>query len=363
MCDNILYQNYATLVQHHRWAGGITKNQLLDFEKKLAMGESGVQTKNKPKNIIMWALTYDCNAKCEYCYLKDYKQPIPTVTKNQYFEIAKKLVESSFKADAIWLTGGEPTILSFLPELIAFFKANNVEVVLNTNSIVRDDFLLKILEAEPTGVVVSLDSTLENEMLKSRKRTFSAHNVLERLKFIKQHKSNNTILGTAVVLTSDAINNLYDYAVEVAKIGVEYISLNPMYGEGKPSATDVAILQTNIQKIKQDSAVLLPSDYYLSLIYQYYNDELTEHFCPSLYNYFFISPWGYIYPCSNEMWQTFNGFEFDITTAKGDWYEQISSMRNTYLKSWRKTTLSSCFSSRCIGCFKVYYDTIFTKNK
>ena len=26
----------------------------------------------QPKKIIMWALTYDCNASCEYCYLKDY---------------------------------------------------------------------------------------------------------------------------------------------------------------------------------------------------------------------------------------------------------------------------------------------------
>ena len=92
-------------------------------------------------------------------------------------------------------------------------------------------------------------------------------------------------------------------------------------------------------------------------------DELVEHFCPSLINYFFISPWGYIYPCSNENWQTFNGFEFDLTNEDNDWYEKISIIRDNYLKSWPKTTLSSCFSSRCIGCFKVYYDTIFTKNK
>lgn len=27
----------------------------------------------QPKKIIMWALTYDCNASCEYCYLKDFR--------------------------------------------------------------------------------------------------------------------------------------------------------------------------------------------------------------------------------------------------------------------------------------------------
>ena len=317
----------------------------------------------KPKNIIMWALTYNCNARCEYCYLNDYKQPKPTIKEEQYFEIAKKIVNSSFKVDAIWLTGGEPTILPFLPKLISYFKGNNIEVVLNTNSIVKDEFLIEILNANPTGVVVSLDSTLENELLKSSKRTFSAHNVLERLKFIKKHKSNDTILGTAVVLTSDAINNLYDYAKDVKQIGVEYISLNPMYGEGKPTIKDVEVLENNIKKIKEDVDILLPSEYYLSLIYQYYKDELVEHFCPSLINYFFISPWGYIYPCSNENWQTFNGFEFDLTNEDNDWYEKISIIRDNYLKSWPKTTLSSCFSSRCIGCFKVYYDTIFTKNK
>ena len=191
----------------------------------------------KPKNIIMWALTYNCNARCEYCYLNDYKQPKPTIKEEQYFEIAKKIVNSSFKVDAIWLTGGEPTI------------------------------------------------------------------------------------------------------------------------------KDVEVLENNIKKIKEDVDILLPSEYYLSLIYQYYKDELVEHFCPSLINYFFISPWGYIYPCSNENWQTFNGFEFDLTNEDNDWHEKISIIRDNYLKSWPKTTLSSCFSSRCIGCFKVYYDTIFTKNK
>lgn len=317
----------------------------------------------KPKNIIMWALTYNCNANCEYCYLKNYKQPKPTIKKNQYFEIAKKIVSSTFKVDAIWLTGGEPSILPFLPELISYFKENNIEVVLNTNSIIKDEFLLEILKANPTGINVSLDSTLENELLKSSKRTFGAKNVMERLKFIKEHKLDSTILGTAVVLTKDAIYDLYDYAIDVKKIGVEYISLNPMYGEDKPTAKDVEVLENNINKIKENIDILLPSDYYLSIIYQYYNDTLEEHFCPSLYNYFFISPWGYIYPCSNENWQTFNGFEFDMTSANNDWYEQICILRDNYLKSWPKSTLSHCFSSRCIGCFKVYYDTIFTKNK
>ena len=31
------------------------------------------EVNQKPKNIIMWALTYNCNARCEYCYLNDIK--------------------------------------------------------------------------------------------------------------------------------------------------------------------------------------------------------------------------------------------------------------------------------------------------
>ena len=40
--------------------------------KKL-WGVFGMAQSRQPKKIIMWALTYDCNASCEYCYLKDFR--------------------------------------------------------------------------------------------------------------------------------------------------------------------------------------------------------------------------------------------------------------------------------------------------
>lgn len=309
----------------------------------------------------MWALTYDCNASCQYCYLKHYTQPKPTLDETKCFQIAQKIVDSSFKVDAIWLTGGEPTIITFLAKLIRFFKNHNIEVVLNTNSIIDNQTLLNILESKPTGIVVSLDSTLKDDLLNSNQRSFTVTDIIERLTFIKNNKDEKTILATAVVLTKQAICGLYDYALDMKKLGVDYISLNPIYGsDEKITKDDILILKENIRKIENDIEILLPSKYYLSLIYEYYDNKLKNHYCPSLYNYFFIAPWGYIYPCSNENYQIYNGFEFDMLNCQDDWYHSISIIRDNYLKSWPKTTLSKCFSARCIGCFKVYYDTIFT---
>ena len=51
----------------------------------------------------------------EYCYLKDYVKPHKELNKTDCFKIAEKIVENeNWRPQAIWLTGGEPTILSFL---------------------------------------------------------------------------------------------------------------------------------------------------------------------------------------------------------------------------------------------------------
>ena len=192
-------------------------------------------------------------------------------------------------------------------------------------------------------------------MIEGRKISFS--DIVERVKYIAKTKSNRTILGVATVLTKETIDNLYNFAVEMENIGVNYISINPMHNWKKENSIDLALsLDKQIELIKSELSIEIPSNLYIDIVKKYYMNEFSDVECTSLYDYFFISPWGYLYPCSDERWQKYNGFEIDLLTSK-NWYEEAKMRRPDH---WNKKISSACFSDRCIGCFKLYYDSVFT---
>lgn len=310
------------------------------------------------KKIVMWALTYKCNMKCEYCYLKNVESLSNDMTKEECFKIADLICnENKWKPDAIWLTGGEPTIKDFLPQLILKFKKANIQVVIDTNGMCSDDKLLEILLTKPKGIIVSLDSHLEEELSKRGDN----RRIKDKIEFIAKHKDSATILGTAVVLTEKSIAKLYEYAEEMKTIGVEYISLNPYHSvNGCREEVSGKYFKKITNQIKRDIRVKLPSEEYLDMVV-----ELYDHFdgaklqCPAFYDYFFVSPWGYVYPCSNEIWQA-KGIEFGFNALDcSSLYESMRKIREDFGFS-HKSNKSECFSERCIGCWKLYYDTIFT---
>jgi radical SAM protein with 4Fe4S-binding SPASM domain len=314
----------------------------------------------KVKKILMWALTYKCNGSCEHCFLKNYNQPYEDINKEQCFILANKIINNTdWRPEAIWLTGGEPAILDFLPELIQLFYNNDISVVLNTNSIISDDKLKNILNAKPKGIIVSLDSTSDEKICEKNRRSFSSKDILEKLKYIIKNKNSETILGTSVVLMEETIEGLYDYAKEMQKLGVEYISLNPLHSEEVNYNKIAPAFYENILKIRLENIIKLPGEFYTDFIYEYFTSQIREPYsCPALENYFFISPWGYIYPCSNEIWQGDDSNSFDMLNMN-NWYNDVITLKEK--RGFQsKTTRSSCFGNRCIGCWKLYYDTIFT---
>lgn len=313
-----------------------------------------------PKRIIMWALTYNCNASCEYCYLRDYVQPYNQLKKNDCFRVAENIVKNkNWKPQAIWLTGGEPTILSFLPELIKYFQRNGIPCVVNTNGLITGAPLNDLLNSNPKGLIVSIDSNSHHP--EKFKRSFSYEYLREQIKYIAAQKNDSTILGTATVITRDTVSGLYEYAKDMQEIGVDYISLNPMHGEENDDPDGIAnCLEKQLADIKHNLRIKIPSDFYLDIVLNLYkNNNDYEILCPSLRDYFFISPWGYVYPCSNEGWQKYNCLEFDMLKLK-DWYIEVQRIINAI--GWKRNSKSSCYSNRCVGCFKLYYDTIFTED-
>ena len=150
--------------------------------------------------------------------------------------------------------------------------------------------------------------------------------------------------------------------MELKKRGVEYISLNPYHSKGDAVddffKIDVDKLKENIKKIKMETDIKLPSDTYLEFIYSYYrNEQIKEISCPAGNDFCFIAPWGEVFPCSNEAWH-----DIDI---KNKVYidKSLGKCMNDIKESFNFneiTTNSRCFSTRCIGLWKLFYDDVFT---
>lgn len=110
------------------------------------------------ENIII--LNDSCNLNCTFCF-NNKENP-----KNLEFrEACYKIKESSLhNKDKIIITGGEPTICSFLPKLIKFSKIIGFKkVLLQTNGVLLDEKKLKILkDLGLTSILISIHSSNES---------------------------------------------------------------------------------------------------------------------------------------------------------------------------------------------------------
>ena len=310
-----------------------------------------------PKRIIMWALTYKCNASCEYCYLADYQQPMPDISYEDYIAIATRIINHPWRPDAVWLTGGEPTVLPFFPEIVDILTSAGMKVVINTNSLVQDQNLKKILSAKPSGIIVSVDNNLNEQLESGYNRGIPASKILDRIQFISKHKSPKTLLGTAVVLSKYTLDSFDDYLSKMIELGVDYVSINPMSGNDSLSLEQYNRFCAKLESYRKNSNILFPSKFYFDLLKEtLYSDDSLCVPCPAMQSFYFISPWGYIYPCSNEIWHVTDSYVNMLTCD--DWLSQAQEIsRNQQLNL---STTSKCYGKRCAGCWKLFFDTIFS---
>ena len=86
------------------------------------------------KNVLMWAMTYRCNMACEYCYVRELVKNYDELDDAACLAAAKKLAnDPSFRPDAVWLTGGEPTLRRPLPDVVRILREAGIATVINTN--------------------------------------------------------------------------------------------------------------------------------------------------------------------------------------------------------------------------------------
>ncbi len=123
---------------------------------------------------VGWDITHQCNYRCDHCYFYPSQLSDPTrLSKEQCLDFVQELIER--KVFHLSFAGGEPLLVSYLPEVIKAATQGGISVALSTNaSLLTDELATSLLDAGLTSMQISLDGATETTNDKIRgKGTFA----------------------------------------------------------------------------------------------------------------------------------------------------------------------------------------------
>jgi len=97
-----------------------------------------------PTNIHL-ALTHRCNLRCKHCYISAGKESSNELALQDWINGFENLFSFIPKPD-ITISGGEPTVVKYMPELISFLRTKVKRIVLYTNGLNNIDSVLHLID-------------------------------------------------------------------------------------------------------------------------------------------------------------------------------------------------------------------------
>ncbi len=175
------------------------------------------------------ALTYRCNDNCAHCY-NARPRSTPELDTPSWFKILDRLWE--LRIPHVVFTGGEPTLRSDLPELIAHAERNGQITGLNTNARLLHDreFVSRLVDAGLDHVQITLEShdpAIHDSMVRARgaweQTTAGLRNALDTPLFVM---TNTTLLAD----NAPTLDQTLDY---LSALGVPTVGLNALIYSGR----------------------------------------------------------------------------------------------------------------------------------
>lgn len=287
------------------------------------------------------ALTYRCNNDCAHCY-NARPRSFPELTTEQWKTILDRLWEIGIPH--IVFTGGEPTLRTDLPDLIAYAQNNGQITGINTNGRRISDraYLDKLIEAGLDHIQITLEShdpNIHDVMVacKSawRQTVRGIANALETPLYVM---TNTTMLQENSPYLRETLNYL-------AELGVPTIGLNALIYSGRGQTVGTGLPEKALApllKIARDTTDLHNQRliWYTPTEYCHFDPmqlELGVKGCTAaLYN-MCIEPDGSVLPCQS-YYQPLGNISTD--TWETIWNHPLSSsLRNR-----------SYISAKCTGC-------------
>ena len=185
------------------------------------------------------ALTYGCNNKCAHCYNEPGRGKT-LLSLDQWKQVLDRLDQIGIPH--VVFTGGEPTLIPFLPELVAYADKLGIVSGMNTNGrLLRNGALAeKLAEASLDHVQVTLESIdpeIHDAMVGVKGAWAETVDGIRMAVKHHIHINTNTTLLTHNA-SAEAVNALSDF---LADLGVMTFGLNALICSGKGKDVDSAI--------------------------------------------------------------------------------------------------------------------------
>jgi radical SAM protein with 4Fe4S-binding SPASM domain len=178
------------------------------------------------------ALTYRCQNRCSFCYASapDRGPLVPEMSTEQVRHIIDIIVDDA-RVPTVSFTGGEPTLRTDLPDLVAYAKSRRLRTNLITNGIRCGErsYTQRLAEAGLDSAQVSLEAAdpVIHDRIVGRpgawQRTVQG---IHNLKAVDIHVHTNTTINR---LNQEHLLPLIDY---LAELGQPYLSMNMVIRTG-----------------------------------------------------------------------------------------------------------------------------------
>lgn len=175
------------------------------------------------------ALTYACNNQCYHCYNDPSRTP-HHLTADQWIAIIHRIWDIGIPH--IVFTGGEPTLVKELPELIAEAKAKGMIVGLNTNGRRLSD-ITYVRRLSSSGLD-HIQITLESSIPSIHDKIVSSPGAWEQTTSgIRNALTENLFVMTNTTLLRENSSTLDSTLQFLSNLGVPTIGLNALIYSGK----------------------------------------------------------------------------------------------------------------------------------
>ncbi|MBQ6503858.1 MAG: radical SAM protein [Flexilinea sp.] len=185
------------------------------------------------------ALTYGCNNHCAHCYNEPGRGKI-LLGLEQWKQVLDRLDQIGIPH--VVFTGGEPTLIPFLPELVAYADKLGIVSGMNTNGrlLRNEELTAKLAAASLDHVQVTLESIdpdIHDAMVGSKGAWEETVDGIRMAVKHHIHINTNTTLLTHNA-SVEAVNALSDF---LADLGVRTFGLNALICSGKGKDVDSSI--------------------------------------------------------------------------------------------------------------------------
>ncbi len=261
------------------------------------------------------ALTYGCNNCCEHCY-NEPGRGLKTLGLDEWKRVLDKLNEIAIPH--VIFTGGEPTLVPFLPELIAYADELGIVTGMNSNGrkLKDPEFARRLKQGSLDHIQITLESI--NPVIHDRMVGVNgAWN--ETVEGIRNAVREGIFVNTnTTLLTHNAtVQDVKALADFLNNLGVKTIGLNALIyaGKGKEVESGISaeklpeLLQAAKDAVKNNGQKLLwytPTQY---CVFDPMNEGLGYKTCTAAKYSMCIEPDGNVLPCQS-------------------WYEPVGNILN-----------------------------------